>query len=206
MLAAIEDAFDLAVKNLPDLGDDVLIVADQSGSMQSPVSNKGTVTCAEIAAVLATAVWYNQVVVLGKKAMVAGFASQGKVYNWSKRTSSLNAAKQMMNTNLGGATQIRTAWNAAQNAGLKPSTIIVLSDMQMTGTYYDNIMNPEAFGLADKNTMKVSVDLQGYNNTPFAVNNGWYQLAGWSEKLFDFVEAMQKPGEAIKLIKNDVDL
>jgi len=33
LLAALEDAFDMSVSNLPDLGDDVLIVVDQSGSM-----------------------------------------------------------------------------------------------------------------------------------------------------------------------------
>ena len=210
LLGALEDAFDLAVKNLPDLGDDVLIIADQSGSMQSPISDKSTVTCAEISAVLASAVWYNQLQ-LGKKAMVAGFACEGKIYNWSKRTSSLSAAKQMMNTDLGASTRIETAWRAAQKAGLKPSTIIVLSDMQLTGTRhwgggYDSSMNPEDYGLADKNTLKISVDLQGYCNTPFAVNNGWYQLGGWSEKIFDFAQAMRNPGDAINLIKNDVDL
>lgn len=204
LLAALEDAFDLSVSNLPDLGDDVLIIADQSGSMWSSISQRSSVQCCEIAAVLATAVWYNQML-LGKKAMVAGFACKGKVYNWSKRTSALSAAKQMMNTNLGGSTNIQSAWEAAKAANLKPSTIIVLSDMQMTGNGgwygYDKIMNPEDFGLADENTLKISVDLQGYNNTPFAVNNGWFQLAGWSEKLFDFAAAMRQPGDAVKLIK-----
>ena len=210
VLSALEDAFDLSVKNLPDLGDDVLIVVDQSGSMQSPISDKSTVTCAEIAGVLGAAVWYNQVVNLGKKAMVAGFASRGVVYNWSKRTSSLAAAKEMMNTELGGATMIETAWRSAQQAGLKPTTIVVLSDMQMTGGRgywgsYDSIMVPEKFGLADKDTLKVSVNLQGYDNSPLAVNNGWFQISGWSEKVFNLMEAMLKPGDAVKII-NDIDL
>lgn len=209
LLSAIEDAFDLSVANMPDLGDDVLIIADQSGSMTSPISSKSTVTCAEIAAVLGAAVWFNQTVTLGKKAMVAGFACRGKVYNWSKRTSALAAAKEMMNTNLGGSTRVETAWDAARKAKLKPSTIIVLSDMQMTGRSYwgnDSMMNPQAYGLADKDTMLISVDLQGYSATPFAENNGWYQLAGWSEKLFDLIEAMRKPGDAIKFINDQVDI
>jgi len=199
LLAAIENAFDLSVSNLPDLGDDVLIVVDQSGSMQSPISNKGTVTCAEIASVLGAAVWFNQVK-RNKKAMVVGFANTGKVYNWSTRTSALAAAKEMMNTNLGGSTNIQAAWESAKRAGLKPSTIVVLSDMQLTGGYHTSIMVPETFGLTDKNTLKVSVNLQGYDNTPLAVNNGWLQLAGWSEKVFDLMEAMRNPGDAIKLI------
>ena len=207
LLAALEDAFDLSVGNLPDLGDDVLIVVDQSGSMTSRISDKGVVTCAEIAAVLGTAAWFNQVQ-KGKKAMVAGFACDGKVYNWSTRKSALDAAKEMMNTNLGGSTNISSAWSAAKGAKLKPSTIIVLSDMQMTGRRwgYGNIMNPEDYGLADKDTLKISIDLRGYRNTPFAVNNGWYQLSGWSDRVFDFVTAMQRPGDAIKLIKNGVDI
>jgi len=210
LLGALEDAFDLSVSNLPDLGDDVLIIVDQSGSMWSPVSGRSTAMCCEIGGVLGAAVWYNQVVNLGKKAMVAGFACSGKVYNWSKRTSSLSAAKQMMNTNLGGSTNIQSAWQAAKDAGLTPSTIIVLSDMQMTGSRgyygYDKIMNPEDYGLADANTLKISVNLQGYDNTPFAVNNGWYQLSGWSDRIFDLVDAMKKPGDAVKLILNDIDI
>lgn len=211
LLSALEDAFDLSVKNLPDLGDDVLIIVDQSGSMWSPVSGRSTAMCCEIGGVLGAAVWYNQVVNLGKKAMVAGFACKGKVYNWSKRTSSLSAAKQMMNTDLGGSTNIQSAWQAAKDAGLKPSTIVVLSDMQMTGgdSYwgnYDNIMNPEEYGLADANTLKISVNLQGYDNTPLAVNNGWYQIAGWSDKIFDVIEAMKNPGDAVNVILNDIDI
>lgn len=210
LLSALEDAFDLSVNNLPDLGDDVLIIVDQSGSMWSSVSGRSTAMCCEIGGVLGAAVWYNQVVNLGKKAMVAGFACKGKVYNWSKRTSSLSAAKQMMNTNLGGSTRIDTAWQAAKDAGLKPSTIVVLSDMQMTGDSgyygYDNVMNPEDYGLADANTLKISVNLQGYDNTPLAVNNGWYQIAGWSDKIFDVIEAMKNPGDAVNVILNDIDI
>ncbi|KKN36852.1 hypothetical protein LCGC14_0769440 [marine sediment metagenome] len=212
LLSALEDAFDLSVNNLPDLGDDVLIIVDQSGSMWSQVSGRSTAMCCEIGGVLGAAVWYNQVVNLGKKAMVAGFACRGKVYNWSKRTSSLSAAKQMMNTNLGGSTRINTAWQAAKDAGLTPSTIVVLSDMQMTGGdndywgAYDNIMNPEDYGLADANTLKISVNLQGYDNTPLAVNNGWYQIAGWSDKIFDVIEAMKNPGDAVNVILNDIDI
>ena len=55
---------------------------------------------------------------------------------------------------------------------------------------------------ADENTVKISVNLQGYNNTPLAVNNGWFQIGGWSEKIFDLIEAMLKPGDAVKLINN----
>jgi 60 kDa SS-A/Ro ribonucleoprotein len=209
LLSALEDAFDLSIANLPDLGDDVLIIADQSGSMQSPISSKSTVTCAEIAAVLATGVWFNQTR-LGKRAFVAGFADRGKVYSWSKRTSALSAAKEMMNTDLGGSSRIDTAWQAAKDAGLKPTTIIVLSDMQMTGSggysRYDSIMNPEAYGLADVNVLKLSINLQGYDNTPLASNNGWYQLSGWSEKIFNFVEAMRDPSGAIDIIKNSITL
>ena len=115
-----------------------------------------------------------------------------------------------MNTELGGATQIETAWSAAKQAGLKPSTIVVLSDMQLTGSgrnYYGNynsIMVPEKYGLADKDTLKVSINLQGYDNSPLAVNNGWFQLAGWSERVFDLMEAMRNPGDAVKLI-NSID-
>lgn len=205
LLGALEDAFDLSIANLPDLGDDVLIIADQSGSMQSPISQKSTVTCAEIAAVLAAGVWYNQTR-LGKRAFVAGFADRGKVYSWSNRTSALAAAKDMMNTELGGSTRIDTAWGAAKAAGLKPTTIIVLSDMQMTGSHYERMMDAESYGLADAQTLKLSVNLQGYDNTPLAVNNGWYQLTGWSEKIFSFVEAMRNPGDAINQIKNSIQL
>lgn len=156
---------------------------------------------------LGAAVWFNQIR-QGKKAMVAGFASTGKVYNWSARTSALAAAKEMMNTSLGGATNIGTAWGAAKMANLKPSTIVVLSDMQMTGdsrARYNTIMVPEQYGLADDDTLKISINIKGYDNSPLAMNNGWIQIAGWSEKIFDLIDAMRKPGDAVKLI-NDLDL
>lgn len=67
-------------------------------------------------------------------------------------------------------------------------------------------MNPEDYGLADANTLKISINLQGYDNTPLAVNNGWYQIAGWSEKIFDLIKAMKKPGDAVNIILNDIDI
>jgi hypothetical protein len=67
-------------------------------------------------------------------------------------------------------------------------------------------MNPEKYGLADKDTLKVSVNLQGYDNTPLAVNNGWYQLAGWSEKVFNLIESMRNPSDALRIINNEIDL
>lgn len=204
VIAALEDAFEESIKNLPDLGDDVLIVVDQSGSMQSAISNKSTVLCSEIAAVLGAAVWKNQTVNLKKRAMVVGFANSSKVYNFSNRTTALAAAKEIMTTNLGGSTIVQGAWKSASQAKFKPSTIIVLSDMQMTGGYYDNQMNPEAFNLVNSNTLKISVDIQGYDNTPFAENNGWYQLSGWTEKIFDLIESMQRPGDSIRVIEDDI--
>jgi len=210
LLTALEDAFEESIKNIPDLGDDVLIVVDQSGSMDSYISNKSTVLCKEISAILGAAVWRNQTVTHGKRAMVAGFATTSKIYNWSTRTPALTAAKEMLSNDLGYSTNIHTAWEAAKSAGLSPSTIIVLSDMQMTGgdgySRYDSIMNPEDFGVSSDNTLKISVNLQGYDTTPFAVNNGWYQIAGWSEKIFDLMEAMRNPGNSLEIIKTEITL
>jgi hypothetical protein len=45
--------------------------------------------------------------------------------------------------------------------------------------------------LFEKNCVKVAINLNAYDSTPLDENKGWYQLAGWSDRLFDFIPAMR---------------
>lgn len=201
LLAALETAFDLSVQNIPDLGDTLLVV-DTSGSMTSNISNNSNVMMLEIGAVYAAAVW-SASVNRGRNSMIVAFASNGKVINpGSARTPALQVAKQIIREGegLGGGTNISSAWEAAKRARLTGDTVMVFTDMQFSSfnrSFYvgygssrdsENTMKPESYGVAGKDTQKVLFDLQGYGANPYTEIDGWHQLSGWSDKVFDLLE------------------
>lgn len=49
-------------------------------------------------------------------------------------------------------------------------------------------------------------DLAGYGNTPLKIEqNGVHLIAGWSDKVFDVMEAMENGADALDVI-NDIEL
>lgn len=195
LLAALETAFDLSVQNIPDLGNTLLIV-DTSRSMDSHISGNSNIRMYELAAVYAAAVW-SASVTRGHKSMIVAFATNGKVINpGSARTPALQVAKQIIREgkNLGGGTNVHSAWQAAERANLIGDTIMVFTDMQFNDLarprlYYSNSsMKPENYGVANSDTQKILLDLRGYKANPYTEVDGWYQLTGWSDKIFDLLE------------------
>jgi hypothetical protein len=45
---------------------------------------------------------------------------------------------------------------------------------------------------SNKKCIKIAVNLNGSNTTPLSEKSGWYQLAGWSDKMFKFIPAMRE--------------
>lgn len=189
LLAALETAFDLSVQNIPDLGDTLLVV-DTSGSMHSSISSNSNIMMIELAAVYAAAVW-SASVTRGNNSMIVAFATNGKVINpMSARTPALQVAKQIIREGegLGGGTNVDSAWSAASRAGLTGDTVMVFTDMQFNGYGLRSSMNVEHYNITKRRTQKVLFDLRGYQANPYTEIDGWHQLSGWSDKVFDLLE------------------
>lgn len=175
---AIVDALDISAQNVPYFGDNVWIIVDTSGSMRGKPINIASI----FAAMLVKA---------NRKAVnlkVTQFDTRAKHMVINSRDSVMSIAQGIRREANGGATYLSEAMNLKPTLGFEPDVVIVLSDMQ--------VHDAGAVNQFAKGTVLFAMNLNPYETTPISNVNGWYQLAGFSEKVFDFIAA-QKQGKSI---------
>lgn len=194
---AIEEALDISLTNLPKLGDNVWIIVDCSGSMGG--------TPIRTASLFASALYMAQK--NAENVAVTMFSDNAfNVHQHISRKSSVLAnTNKLMNKVTGGGTNLQAALNMRPALGFEPDVVIVLSDMQVNHLTRDNysyygrktVANVTEFG---KDVIKVAINLNAYDSTPLAQEDGWYQLSGFSERLFDFIPAMKNKQTVTKVL------
>lgn len=123
VLDALVEALDLSIDNLQDIQGYSAIVIDTSGSMRSPISSMSSVNAKEIACILGAICFKKGI------ADVYVFADDCKlVDNISKKSTVMDIAEKLMNTYVGGCTNIDNALNEVRNSGVKYTNLIILSD------------------------------------------------------------------------------
>lgn len=181
----LESAVDASVDNLPKLPGTTVIAIDVSGSMSAPVSAKSDIRCSEIAMMLGMIA--NRIC---ENSIVYTFENRLSKLNVSGRTGILYAT--INNSMCGGGTNMSLPFQEMINKRIKADRIIILSDNQCNSGYsYWHRQTVQS--LADEyrcttgNDIWVhAIDLQGYGTQQFhgAKTN---IIAGWSEKVFDFI-------------------
>jgi len=99
--------------------------------------------------------------------------------------------------------------------GVKLDKVMLFSDMQLWDTrnygYYGQSSRGNSFKSEWKNYRKninpdaklYLFDLSGYGNTPLSTNDeNVYFISGWSEKVFDVLEALEAGKSAVSEIEN----
>ena len=185
IMDVLENAADAAIENLPKLPGRTVIAVDVSGSMANPVSAKSSVKCGDIA------------MLLGLIANRICDNSHFYMFNWeiktgrfSHRTGVLEAA---CNTHCTGGTNMDLPFEKMMDDNVKADRIIVLSD---------NVCNigrgQTVQRLADKYRKQSgidawvhAIDLQGYGTQQFC-GPKTNIIAGWSEKVFDFIQLAEQ--------------
>ena len=178
----LEAAIDASVDNLPKLPGTTVIAVDTSGSMGSPVSAKSDIRCCEIGMMLGVianricdnAIFYTFDTNLQKKAI-------------STRNGILYTV--MHEASAGGGTSMELPFLAMIREKVRADRIIVISDDQCNGSWFSNPIQ----SLADEYRRKTgndiwvhAIDLQGYGTQQFH-GPKTNIIAGWSEKVFDFI-------------------
>lgn len=176
----LEDALDASIANLPKLPGKTVIAIDISGSMCDPVSAKSNVRCYEIAMLLGLIA--NRIC---DDAIVYTF-NHG-VYNVTvpKRISILN---EVSKTRCYGGTAMELPFAAMIDQKVKADRIIILSDNECNSSWRGTVQ-----GYADQYRRQTgndiwvhAIDLQGYGTQQFH-GPKTNVIAGWSEKVFDFI-------------------
>lgn len=188
---ALEIAIEHSTRNINKLSGKTLISADVSGSMNSYISRKSDVTCAEIALVMMSIANY-----ICEETITTTFDT--KLYNKNLSTKNgiiANANSICVN---GGGTDISLPIKHLLKNKIFVDRIIILSDNEINYGYgavcqkyveeYRRQINP--------NVWVHAIDMQGYGTQQFygeRVNI----MAGWSEKILDFIYQVEEGTESL---------
>ena len=207
VLAAVSDAMDASVTNIPHLPGMTGILADLSGSMESPLSERGSLTYSDVGAVLGAGI---DTISNG---FVVGFGEIAELAVLNRRDSVLTNAQKIRRMDVGGSTNAWRAMELLEREHIVLDRVILLSDMQC----WDSSPWSESFADSFRSYRKTvaprcllySVDLAGYGQG-VQIPQGEYGvalLAGWSDRLFQFISGWEENRESqVKAIgKYDVN-
>ena len=204
VLDALEDAVMASAKNISGFDEKtrVLIACDVSGSMQKPVSAKSKVLLFDIGLIL------GMLLQSRCKYVVSGmFGDRWKVINMPGR---------------GILSNVNEYYQREGEVGYATNGYLVIEDLIARGVVMDKVMLFTDCQLWNSNGGNNSLeqswnkyktiapdaklylfDLAGYGNVPVSVQRHDVSLiAGWSDKVFDVLSAMENGESAISMIKN----
>ncbi|WP_298733967.1 TROVE domain-containing protein [uncultured Chitinophaga sp.] len=206
LMDTLETAITYSVQHLKGFDPDtkVVIACDVSGSMQKPVSAKSKVLLYDIGLLLGMLLQYkSQRVVSGM------FGDTWKMVSLPRR---------------GVLANVDAFYRREGEVGYATNGYLVLDDLVQRKYIADKVMIFTDVQLWDSNTNNASAhntlssrwaaykriapqaklylfDLSGYGNTPLRVEqNDVHLVAGWSDKVFDVMEAMEHGADALDRI------
>lgn len=199
VLDALEDAMDLSSSNINIPGTTAILV-DLSGSMTfNYVHRKSQVTCRDIASLFGAIADK-----MCDKSIIGVFGGSFDTVDVSTRLPTLAKAQQIVNKDVGHATNGYRGIRYLRENNINVDRIIIFSDEQLYNTMgydyrnnrpdasvqeelfkYRNTVNQEAF--------LHSIDLNGYPNTMVPPNDPKSNLiAGWSEQILKYIDYFEK--------------
>ena len=178
----LESALESSVDNMPRLPGTTVIAVDVSGSMSSPVSSNSEVKCYEIAMLIGL--------------LANRICENSYFYTFNNRlvkqavSSKCNILETVRVAGCNGGTNMSLPFQKMIDDKINADRIIVLSDnMNNVGLWCDSPTQhyaDEYRRITNNDIWVHGVDLQGYGTQQFhgAKTN---IIAGWSEKLLDFI-------------------
>jgi len=205
ILDALEDAIAVSAENVPGFGYDtsVLIASDVSGSMQTPVSPKSKVLMYDIGLTL------SMVLQSKCKAVQTGiFGDSFKIKHMPKTSILANVQKLYeIEGEVGYSTNGYKVIEHLNNTNQSVDKIMIFTDCQMWNSDSWRSDNSSfksewsKYKKANPNAKLYLFDLQGYGNTPLSVQEqDVHLIAGWSEKVFSVLSALEEGKDAIDVI------
>jgi hypothetical protein len=202
MMNTLESAAQLSAHNIAgfDAYTRVLVACDVSGSMQVLISERSIIMNYDIGLMLAMLLQSRcENVVLGI------FGDTWKIVNLPSR---------------GILSNVGTFYDLEDEVGYSTNGHLVITDLIERGVIMDKIMiftdcqlwnsNDETIQLKDVWTQYKKIapgaklylfDLAGYGRTPLDITNkDVYLIAGWSDKIFDMLHAIENGNNALKVI------
>jgi hypothetical protein len=203
IMEALEEAVKLAAANVPGFSRDtsLLIANDVSGSMSGTISPRSTIRTSEVGLMLGLMLREHC-----KAVTTCIFADNCEVVN-IPQGNILGGSKVIQSHNIGGGTNGWKVLEKMNNLKQQFDKVMVFTDCEM----WDNEGNGGGHEFRTewhkyKKKYPASklylFNVQGYGTTPLSIHEkDVYYIAGWSEKVFDVMEAIDNGSSAVAEIR-----
>jgi hypothetical protein len=207
VLDALESAVVFSAANIAGYNDEtkVVIAADVSKSMQKPISAKSKVQSYDIGLMLAMLLQSRC-----ENVITGMFGNTWKVINVPKKNILSNVDEfHRREGEVGYSTNGYLVIKDLLQCRKAVDKVMVFTDCQL---WNSNNTDETIAGLWKQykqiapNAKLYLFDLAGYGNTPLNVmRNDVFLIAGWSDKIFDVLNAIENGSDALKMI-NEIEL
>ena len=197
----LETAIEYSTENMQKLKGTTVIAIDVSGSMSNTISRESTIRCCDLSAllgVLASRICDNAIV----------YTFDWNLYkkNISTRDGILSTTKKI--SAAGGGTNLALPIQKMIKENIKADRLIILSDNEINSRWYGGYTRT-CQSLADQYRNQIyedlwvhAIDLQGYGTQQF-IGKNTNIIAGWSEKVLDFIELAESDrSKQVEMIEN----
>jgi hypothetical protein len=208
VVSALSVAMDLACVNVPKLPGRTCVMIDLSGSMDRPISvdksgKPSTTSCRQIASVFGGIAARSC-----EDGMLAGYGQYLKWIPVSRESSVLDNVAKIDRTDVGIATYAHLPVENLAASKVKVDRFINFSDEQCYSEDGRNCTLTTAFlnyrRQVNPNAKMYSIDLLGYGTVNWPKETpGVYTIAGWSNSIFNFIEAAENGSNILNLISED---
>lgn len=179
---ALDKALELSCRNIPMLGNKIVVIVDKSGSMTTHTSSWKGFTAFDQAVTLAA--MFVKAHTEADRVVVIAFGSSAEVVNGINPNDSVNSiAQRICESTAGGGTQFDTALNKMGSLNFHPDVVAVFTDNEINKLWNVKHSIPTK-------ALKVAVNLNASTTTSFPMREGWFPIAGWSDKMFKWLPAM----------------
>lgn len=204
VIHALEQAFMIALSNMPKLAGDTLVILDVSGSMTSPISARSSITIREVGAVYAMCI-----LLTSENSDVIKFATHAKKFKFDLNDNLFHQIEKLdAAENLGYGTELWCAYNCADR---KYDRIMLISDMQImddSSYWYGNsaITSYKDYCKQYGRTPIYSFDLGNYHTQTDNPNNpDVYLCTSLSEETLRFIGLLEDGENIVDYINNNYD-
>ncbi|EDP98294.1 TROVE domain-containing protein [Kordia algicida OT-1] len=205
ILEALEDAIQISAQNIQgfDIHTRVLMACDVSGSMFSPVSKKSKIQCYDIGLVLAMLLQNRS-----NNTITGIFGDRWMPYNLPKKGILRNVtALKKIEGKVGYATNGYKVIEYLNQNKKVMDKVFFFTDLQMWNSNYRNNNHIQKEWLKYKRNVAPHAklylfDLMGHGQAPLRIEqNDVHLIAGWSDKVFEVMHAIENGNKALSEIK-----
>jgi 60 kDa SS-A/Ro ribonucleoprotein len=198
IVEALQDAMEVATRNVPQVKGRVVVAVDVSGSMQSPVTGfrrgaTSIVRCIDVAALIAACLKRVNV-----DARVIPFAESVRECRLNPRDSVMTQAQQLIGL-MGGGTKVSAPLALLNQERSEVDLLVLVSDNQSWvdtrahgGT--ETMRQWEELKLRNPHARMVCIDLQPYMTSQIVESTDILHVGGFSDAVFDLLASVASEG------------